>query len=288
MNSHILVCPADANLIKRLQGRTLVVRANDPENIPEVMQYSRIFQIHIHCLWMNTEMPMTSVLFQELWQDIPLAWYASCLGRFRDLAKQLLVLRKLNIRVYLPTTNQENYAAIRILSSLGINAALVLNERGQDWETISDLMTYALLGLVPHAPIEPFHYIASHYDLSQRTDFSSVYFNDPLRYLHLDEQGRVGVSQEALIAGDFVAQDINTLDEPEQCHDYIQQLEDWRSFFLKPEGCAYCQGWRVCLGKYEAFKEKNPGCVDFFVELMDTVEQYRSQNHDRMKDIWQP
>ena len=288
MNSPILVCPADLNLLNRLQGRTLVIRLEESDNIPEVMQYSRTLQINLHCLWVNTEIPITSVLFHELWQDIPLAWYASSLGRLRDLVKQLPMLKKLNIRIYLPTTIRENYAAVRILSSLGINAALVLNGRGQDWEMIGDLMTYALFGLGPHAPIEPFHYIASHYAPNQRTDFSVVYFNDPSRYLHVDVQGRIAMSQEDLLAGNFIAQDINTLGAPEQCCGYIQGLEGWRSFFLEPAGCAYCPGWRVCLGKYAKFKENNPGCVDFFVELMDSVEQYRSQKHDRVKDIWQP
>lgn len=286
MTSHILVCPFNENLLQLIKGRSLVLRANQVEEISSVVQYIKSGQIHIHCLWVHTAVPLASIAFQQDWLDIPLALYVPGPGCLRDLIRQLPLLRQLNIRVYLPTDLEENYTGLRILSSLGIESSLVFKKPGLNWELLSDLMTYALLGLIPHAPIEPFNYIASHYDRHRRTDYSAVYFEDPSRYLHLDEEGYIALSPKDLAVGNFIGH-ITELGDLDQCAAYNKRLEGWRDFFLETDGCAYCQGWRVCLGKFVDVRQSNPGCQQFFTELMDVVEQHQSlRNGNRV--IWQP
>jgi len=115
------------------------------------------------------------------------------MGSFSTVAPRIASLRKLNLRLYLPTHSTENLTALRILTSLGIECAAVIT-RETDWEALADLATHALLGLVKHASLQPFEYVAAHYDPQQRTDFGAVYFDDPRAFLHLDRQGSVQVN----------------------------------------------------------------------------------------------
>ena len=288
MNGYILVCPFRPDLINRLEEKSLAVLTGDTDEINEIISYCRDIPVHLQCIWAKTEMPLSLIPLQESWGNAPIALHASSLGRFRDFVPQLQILRKLNIRIYLPADSRENYAAVRILSSLGIHSAVVFRKESIDWELMADLMTYALLGLVPRASIEPFHFMAAHYHPNQHTDFSAVYLEDPRKYLHLDENGRVGLSQKDLAAGTFILDNVTELGELQNNPEYIRRCESWRDFFLQPDGCAYCQGWRVCLGRFSETREKRPGCRAFFTELMDAIEQYQSLNNRNETEIWQP
>jgi hypothetical protein len=287
MSSHFLVCPFNENLLSKLHGKSVVIRINGIEKISAAVDTVTKHQAHLHCLLLETQAPVAAIPFQENWRDIPIALYASSLGRFPDFVRQVPTLRQLNLRVYLPLDNEENYASLRILSSLKIESAVHFRGKNIKWELITDLMTYALFGPIPHAPIAPFNYIASHYDRQRRNDYGAVYFEDPYTYLHLDENGHLALSQADLTAGKFIAQDIDEVGDINDSEEFRERVEGWRNFFLKPDGCAYCQGWRVCLGKYSDTMKGNPGCMEFFAELMESLEKYQAIKK-REKIIWQP
>ena len=285
MSRHFLVCPADDDLIRRLQGMSLVIRINEPSEISRVIQLSNRYHFYLHAIWLKTDAPVTAFPFQKKWEGLPIALYAAHLGNFPEFMRQLTVMRRMNLRIYLPAHFRENFVSLRILASLGLKAAVVFDEKKMAWKQMTDLATYALLNLVPHAPLEPFNYIANNYDIAGRTDFGAVYFKDPTRYLHLDAEGRIALSPEEIGQGRFLPLDLSELDRVENCAAYNNWLHDWMDYFLEPEGCAFCQGWRVCLGKFSAVRDQ--GCADFFIELMEVVEQYISQKKKRTV-IWQP
>ena len=126
-------------------------------------------------------------------------------GRFRDLARHLDRLRKLNLRVYLPCDHADNLASLRILSSVGIPCCADFRDGGTDWEALADLATYAVLERTPHAAMEPFAFMAANYHSADRLDWGRVFFDDPRHFLHLSEDGRVALSQAELAEGRFVA-----------------------------------------------------------------------------------
>ena len=287
MINRILLIPFNENDINRFQGQSIVLKLNDIEKITQTVEHVKNLQIDLKCILIKCQIPLVSIPFQEEWQDIPIALYVPSLGLFRDFINKLPILKKLNIKVYLTTSSKENYTSLRILSSLGINSVVVFDNKYLNWELLSDLMTYSLLGLVKHAPIEPFHFIASHYEPTKRTDFGAVYFEDPSKYLHVDEKGHVALSQKELKSGKYIAKEISELNEFLQSDKYIMRLGEWKEFFLQTDGCAYCQGWRVCLGKFSKVSKKKSGCKKFFSELMDVVEQFQSL-HNNKKETWQP
>lgn len=287
MTSHFLVCDHDRDLFSTLGGRSLVVNLKSVDDISDVYQDSQRFDFHIHCLNIKTGRGLSDIFVKEDWDNLPIALHVSALGRFHDFIRRLPVIRKLNIRVYLSSENPENYTSSRILSSLGIDSAIELRPGHVDWDAAADLMTYALLGMVPHAPIDPFQYIAEKYDTGRNTEFGAVYFDDPTTYLYLSRDGKVAASEAELEKGEFIAASIEEIDSIEESDAYTSRNRKWMEHFMKPEGCAYCPAWRVCLGKFSESAKEDPGCVNLFSETMDVVEQFQSrQNGDR--HLWRP
>jgi len=282
-----LVCPFDENLLGRMAGRSLVVRTSGAADISGIIDSLRRFPFHLHCLSIETNASLADILFQDEWTDVPFAVRVSGLGRFLDFMRILPTLRKLNLRVYMPADSPENVAAIRILSSLGINTALIIRPERTNWDLLADLVSYAYFGLVPHAPIEPFDSLATWFDDHKQINGSSVYFEDPTKYLHVDTAGRIALTPADAEAGSYVAQRVEDLETALQSREYQEGVEQWRTHFLQADGCAFCPGWRICMGQYAAPRTEEQGCQRFFSELLDSVELYRSQKKPA-RVVWQP
>ena len=76
MNSqHFLVCPLNEDLLARLKNRSLVVKISRHERVPDVLAAANKFMFHLHCLMLETDVPLTSIDFQENWKDVPLGVY---------------------------------------------------------------------------------------------------------------------------------------------------------------------------------------------------------------------
>lgn len=284
MSLHILVCPFDEHLLSCLQRRSIVIRLNDPQAIGHAANLVRR-QNTLHVILLQSDDSLTSIPFQKEWADIPLAIYISKLDKFREFSNCLPLLHKLDVCIFLPEDAERSYTYVRILSSLGISSGLFFRNQNPNWEAMNDLMHYMVYGRIPHAPIEPFYYLITHYHPNKLTDLSSVYFDNPSHYLHINKGGQIALSYKELISGKFIANNIKQIDKIEQCPAYFDRLEGWRSFFLQEKGCAYCEGWRVCLGKFSHMTDDSYKCKDFFIELMDAADYYCSLEQ-RQKGIW--
>lgn len=287
MNCPSLVCPYEPDLLERLTGRVLALRVDSPGALAGAVGHARRAGHQVDCVIVETAGPLDAFPFQEDWAGIPLALFAPEFGHFRNMARHMPVMRKLDLRVYLPADRPANVSGLRILSSLGVASCAVLHCAQVDWEAIADLMTYAVLGRVPHAPIEPFTWIARHYDPAGYTDWGALYFDDPKAFLHVDAAGRVALSGNELRQGIFVADDIGVIGDPRDILGYSERLDDWRRFFLDNHSCARCASWRVCLGRF-ARDSAEGGCDAFFAEMMAVAEQFRQQQHDAANSKSEP
>ena len=148
-------------------------------------------------------------------------------------------------------------------------------------------MTYSLLGLVSHGTVEPFSYLTSIYEDCKYIDFSPVYFNDPTQYVHINIDGRVALTREDFTEGNFISLNIDNIENLLQNEDYLKRLDNPRDYFLENDGCAYCPGWRVCLGKFSDNGNDKNGCKTFFTELMNVVENHRNLK-SKNANVWQP
>jgi len=185
---------------------------------------------------------ITKIAFKEEWQEIPHVIYADGLGAVRDLTGLVPVVKKLNLKFFLDSAKRENYDAIQILSSLGIYSGIVIHENA-DWERLTDLMYYALCGKVAHAPIEPFQYVYETYNRNRLVDYGTVYMDETFS----TENRREATGYHRV---------------------------HWQRFFYEPTPCAACEGWRICLGKYEKLKDKSR-CQKFMAEWLNVVEDLK-------------
>ena len=280
-----LVCPFEPSLLDRLEGRALCVRADEARDIVAAAAGARRRNT-LACVICDLKVPLGEIEVENGWHGLPLALRAPSVGPFRDLAKSVEALRRLNLRVYLPA-EAGNLTGARLLASLGIAVGLVVGAR-PDWEALTDLMTYALLGLVPHAPIEPFETLAKGYRPAGRCDdWGRVCFDDPMEYLHLDAQGRIALSHSDLEAGDFVAGDLSALDSAELRGAVERRAESWRSLFAEDHFCARCKAWRICRARCRGEKSAPDGCEAFFDEVAEVL--MRRRDRARGPSVpWQP
>lgn len=287
MNLPRIVCPYNRDLLHSFRERAVAVRVAHPDQAPEAAAQVQESGNSLFCVIIDTALPLGDLELKEAHQEIPLAVMAPCLGKFRHLAGRLELWRDLNLRVYLSCDRPENLVGLRILSSLGIHSAAVFAPgRPKDWQALADLMTYAVLERVPHAPMEPFAFIASRYDPFAYLEWGALNFDDPRHFLHLDGQGRVALSAAELGEGRFIAASLGV---PEDFPAIRARAQAWRRFFLDNHPCASCGGWKICLGKFAADLPKNPGCVEFFLEMLEVARQYKERQAPAAEGgIWQP
>lgn len=276
-----LVCPHDRALIARLEGRTICARVHAPSDIAAAAADVRRRNT-LACVICDATTPLEDIELQENWRGIPIALVVPAAGRFRTIAKKLATLRSLDLRVHLPC---DALTEARILASLGIPVCIGF-DTAPDWDALTDLMTYALLGVVQHAAIEPFRTIAEGYRQTGRSpDWGHVLFDDPSRYLHLDPEGRIALSRRELLAGEFVASDLSALDSPALRRAVEQRSDAWRVMFADDHFCARCQAWRICRARFCGGKTAPDGCQEFFDEMAQVIERRRSKPG---RPAWQP
>ena len=282
-----LVCPNEPALLERLEGRTLCVCVDSPDEIVAAAKRAGR-RNRLHCVICDCATPIEDIKIEASWRGIPIALRAPSTGRFRALSGKLRALRSLNLRVFL-ACDRANLVGARLLASLGIPVCVEFGA-APDWNALADLMVYALLGIAPHAPIEPFETMAGCYHRTQRSeDWGRAWFDDPASYLHLDADGRVALSRRALVASDFVADDAGALETAAVREAIAARREAWRTLFADNHFCARCKAWRICAGRFRDGKTQPDGCEAFFCETAEAIERRRDKTKKNERAApWQP
>jgi hypothetical protein len=287
MNSHIIVSPLNENLISRFTRRKFVVHTND---IDSVLKANEIVNKHneLHAILILSEQPFSSIPVAEAWTGIPLAIYVPRLGVFKEFITKIDLLRKLNLRTFFSSDNPNVTTESSILSSLGIACGIYFSDMPIHWERMIDLLHYAVYSQGNHAPIEPFQYLVSHYKPLSNTDFSSVYFNDPSRFLHINEKGQIAFTAEELRHGQYFCEGVSSIANIASMQAYQERLNKWQEHFLEFSHCSSCPSWRVCQGKFSDTRNKDSGCRIFFENMLEAAEFYRKKTDNLRGRIWQP
>ncbi len=281
-----LVCPFDQALIARLTDRVIVPRVTDPSLIVDAVGLVRASTNRLSTLILDTGLPVAEIPFSKEWEGVALAVFAPSMGNFRGVARHIELIRRLDPTIYLPVDSGENLSALRVLSSVDVRCAAVFTGPGPvDWEGLSDLMTYAILGTVPHASIEPFAYISARYRAAGWVRWGSVFFDDPQDFFHLDREGRVALSARELAEGAFIEEDVERLDDIASYPAYRQRIGVPKDIFLDYHPCSRCPGWRLCLGRFAIGSEAPEGCASFFSEMIDLLQQYRGRQKQSKKEL---
>lgn len=281
-----LVCPFNEKLISGLKQRAIVVNTEDVHSIRHI--YAEVNKANkLHAIKISTGLPISEIDFQETWKTIPLAIYAPQLGDYKEFLHRLSLLRSLNARIFLSTQYEFNFIALKILSTLNINCGLYFGRDPRNWDAINDLMQYAIYNKVKHAPIEPFHWLASHYEPTEYTDFSIVYFNNPARYLHLNNEGQIALTEEDLEEGRFIGEGIGDLDTITSNIQYKERLNNRYDSMLSMNECAFCVAFRICLAKFPGLENKSETCKRFFQDFLDAADYHHLSKSRNGNQLWQ-
>jgi hypothetical protein len=252
----ILIAPHVPPLFDRLEGRGIIVRVDDPSEIAVAAAAVRR-RNRLDGVIATLPGPLSEFALSDDWRGIPLILKAPAAGSIGTLVKSAIPLKNTGVRVFLPATD---------LTEVAVDFGAT-----PDWERLADVMTYAVIGLVPHAPIEPFATIAAGFRPADRSDdWGRAEFDDPSRYLHLDAAGRIALTPRALAAGDF-AGNLEDLDSVDLAHAIAQHREAWRDLFAADHFCSRCRAFRVCRGRLRHGKRAPDGCDDFFDEMTDVL-----------------
>src|SRR5271157_2576297 len=190
MSDHVFVCPPREPLLRALKDKNVVVDAASTKGVADAFGLAQRCGAAVRCVRARFAGLLAEIKPEAAWEGIPLALYVDGVGRFRDIAPRLPALRRLNLRVYVQASSANNLTGIRILSSLGLAAAAII-DRSADWGGCADLCTYALLGTAPHAPIDPFARLAENYHETGINRLTAALFEDPSAIFHVNENGPV-------------------------------------------------------------------------------------------------
>jgi hypothetical protein len=285
MNNQIIVCPFDKKLISKLNQKAVIVRTDNFDDIPDINNCVNLSN-QLLAVVVRTDLPLSRVPYHEGWGNIPIVIYASDFGLLREFIKKYEVVMKLNLNIFMPSSKDETCIKLQILSSLRIYCGIHFDRGGVDWDKVNDLMHYALYSKTNHAPIEPFYYVAANYHPKKYLDFNNVYFNNPSKYLHVNNQEQIAFTEEELSQSLFFAEGLNSLACLDDNEEYQKRLRSWQEYFLHPGECSYCQAWRICLGKFAESVNQTDQCKNFFAELMGASEFHQKNRIDRSKKEW--
>ncbi len=277
----IVVTDYNEDTIVKLQGYALVIyidQLSDIEKIRKVVQPPS----KIHCVvYEAPNRTLSSININNDWKDIPIHLYLSGIGDFSKISYQIPILRELDIRIFFYASNSSAITDTQILSSLGIYSGLRLFNHQELWDEINDLLHYSIYGKVNHTAIEPFDFLCRNYNEEQFLNINNVYFNNPLRFIHINSKEEIFLTREDLCENtNLVETGIENIRLIFGSSIFKKSQITWQEHFLKEEGCAYCPAWRIC----EAYFEKSEGkekCREVMSDLLEAIEFYKSHNQKK-------
>lgn len=279
---YTLICPFDKSIISKYKGFDIVIRTGEKDEInridKEMPRNSRLC-----CIILETDNFVTDISYD--WKDIPVALYVKGIGSVSSLTEKLPEISKTNVRFYLKGRENNVYRDSRILSSLGLSTAIVIGEN-PNFEFLKDLMAYSCYSTIDRPLIEPFSYLAKNYTGKGIVDYRTVYFENPLRFLHIDEKGRVFLSKKDFSDGLCVTDGDCCPEKIRSTPLFKERLAKWHETFLKPDGCAYCEVYKLCGGIFE-YISKDHACRDFFIDLLGGIEFIQKKKNRVKKAVWQ-
>ena len=279
MHKHYIVCDFDEELISNFNNEAIVVRTTNPLQLDQIGEMVNA-KNKLHRILLMMNQPLSSMEFSPFWRKLPIDLYCINFGLFKELVDKLEDIRNLDIRIFFDGGLGHNYRFIHILASLQISCGVYLTQQ-VDWEKLTDLMLYSFYTKTRTADIEPFRYYKHNYESGKLLVFDNETYQNPLRYLHISRSGKIALTSADLINERFITENLRDFDNITDLETYQEFLNIQQEYFLKPDGCAYCEGWQLCQGRFENQLKHNPGCQAFFAELFEAIDFYLKNNNQK-------
>ena len=279
-----LVCPNSERLLGRLFGKTLVLQVSGISEISGTYDRASA-ENHVACIVVHERKELSAITLREEWKAIPISLHVPELGDLRKVLSGVRQLLDWNVRIFMPSARSDNLTCLRILSSLGVPSGLTMSS-AQDWDALDDLMHYAMYTRTHHADIDPFGYVHSSYNPQEFTYLRTPLFENPLKYVHVDEEENIALSAEGLRVGSWIGRGLESLPNLRESAEYRHSINSWQGIFLEDRRCAYCPAWRLCLGSFVADCERDSKVYSFFDDFITAADASYAARQTGAR--WQP
>ena len=275
MNRHVIF-DYSGYMAEKLSGYHVIPRVKCLEDIDSaVMETGK--QNQVYCVWADCSlMSISDMRWETVQTDMPIILYAYSIGDTFRVLMEIERLRRLNIRIFLSSTCQENFHAIKVLSSLGVDAGILMDARHINDDFFLDLASYALLSNAPHASIEPFDYIGRNVTQSENLDIRTIYFDNPSKYIYVNENLDFAFSEEALMNKDYVG-NLSDMTEIDFNTETSVKLDRYYSHFISLDDCCKCPSFKVCDRKSQTVFTD---CKDVYSTIFEYAEISNSQRRE--------
>lgn len=282
MMEHILVCDFEPEFINTFKGRAFVIKTSNIHIVKHIQEFVNQHN-QLHCVWLELSGKLSDLSISPEWRDVPVSLFIEEMGNFRDIAPMIHTLRGSNFRIFLNTDISDNYLSMQILCSLGIHCGLYFGNKPIQWDAFMDTLYYAAYAKRKIASIEPFQFVIDNYQVDELTQWSSVYFNNPKKYIHIRKDGMIAANASDLINEVFLSQSMQDINNLEQLELYNEACNRWNKHFLENTYCSSCPAWRICLGSFYNKEQQDISCRNVMMELMDAAESIRNTKNESQR-----
>lgn len=256
----------DLSLIRKdiIRDNSVVIKLSNPDDVINVFQRCygdyNIYQI---CLDLGFG-SLSQIQFNNDWENIPLVIFAYNLGDLNYILNLVGLIQTCKIRVMLPASNQESYASLKILSSLGVDCGIFFDQEQVDSETFLDLASYYYMSPVPHASIEPFSNIKENIHIDHNHSFDEVYFIDEKRFIYIHSESAFSFSPQSehlslyLSDNDFEKEQVNF------------KLVNYYGHFMNLDQCSKCKAFKIC--NHKLISSFNSDCQQIMADVFEYAE----------------
>lgn len=278
MNRHVIF-DYNKSITEKLSGCHAIPRVRCVEDIEAaVMDTGK--QNQVYCVWVDCPlMSISDMRWDCVETDRPIVLYAYSIGDMFKVLLEIERLRRLNIRVFLSSTCQENFHGLKVLSSLGIDCGLLLDSRHINDECFLDLASYALLTNAPHASMEPFDYICRHVMQSENLDIRTIYFDNPSKYIYVNDNLDFAFNEESLKNNEFVG-NLANVSEIDFDTETSAKLERYYSHFIALDDCCKCPSFKICDRKSQTLFDD---CKEVYSTIFEFAEIRNTQRQQQPK-----
>lgn len=251
--------PAREQLFPQLKGRPIALRSARVEELAPAIRLATDHGCRVSFALLEVETSLAELDLAALPRDLPLLLRVPSIGPWAAFSPRLAELRDRTLLVTMPASSPENLRAARLLSAVKVSVALDLRSGVCDWESLTDLASYALLERLPHGTIEPFSFLADpSHELGVERSWSHIFLADPRQYGHVDELGQIHVLDPRDVEGPAVT----TLDAPDEGR-WNEAVLRWcttrRDVFLRNDRCARCPVFKFCGATFRETTEDPDG-----------------------------
>lgn len=276
-NTYIFVVKHDWSMMYRLRGLAVVFVVNRLDDILRIEQMKDQSTKVIAYVFEDSSASLESITPNPEWKNLPVILYLNRLGQYRDVHLKIEILKQLNTIVIFTGNIHQACKDAQILSSLNIHSGIRMTQYTPLDDEILELMTYSFYSVAPHAPIEPFSTMNFYYHGDNRVSPALANFENPDRYIHMDNDFHLAFSSDALERKEFFEEnpDDLTLIGVHPAIDVAKHA--WQSMFIESHPCTFCPAFRVCQGFFEAVREQG-NCRRVMLELLESIEFSKNNN----------